>query len=231
MTTTRPFNLLQTFHTAISSHGNDFRDDSAALALEAAEDDDLLNEVEDKDVVDLRTPGQARFMDDLIGRLTRLDPATGEAARTYTLGMTEHGKWTPGREGNASKWIDRMISKEAELKADRPVAPAPQGAPEIPAGRYAIVDGEVKCYSVAYGKEGTRWEGFTFLARISSDDEFPIRNRGEKERILAAIGQDVEAARILAAHTLRRCSRCGRQLSDTKNPYFAAGLGPDCGAK
>lgn len=93
------------------------------------------------------------------------------------------------------------------------------------------MDGEVKCYSVAYGKEGTKWAGFTFLARISSDDEFPIRNRGEKDRILAAIAADVDGARVLAAHTLRRCSRCGRQLSDTKNPYFSAGLGPDCGAK
>lgn len=230
-TTTRPFNLLQTFHTAVSSHGNDFRDDEAALALEANEDADLLDLVEDKDVVDLRTPGQRQFMDDLINRLARLDQATGEAARAYTVGMTEHGKWTPGREGNASKWIDRMIGKEAALKADRPAAPAPQGEVEIPANNYGINhDGEVKCYTVDYGKVGTKWEGFLFLNRISSADRFPIRNAGEKARILAAIREDVEAAQILAGLTLRQCRRCHRPLSDTKNPYFSVALGPDCGA-
>lgn len=226
-TTTRPFNLLQTFHTAVNSHGDDHR----ALALEAAEDDDLLNLVEDKDVVDLRTEGQARFMEDLIGRLTRLDPATGETARAYTLGMTEHGKWTPGRDGNASAWIDRMIQKERALKA---TAPAPQpttGGVEIPANYYGIErDGEVKCYQVDYGKDGTRWEGFLFLSRVSSDDRFPIRNAAEKASILAAIREDVEAAQILAGLTMRRCRRCGRGLSDTKNPYFDVALGPDCGA-
>jgi hypothetical protein len=240
-TATRKFDLLRTFHTAVSSEGRDYRaemvqaerdlaDDARALRLEADQDVDLLDLVEDKDVVDLRTEGQARFMDDLIGRLTQLDPATGETARTYTLGMTEHGKWTPGRDGNASAWIDRMIQKERALKAAAPAAPKVT-TPEIPAGRYAIVDGEVKCYSLEYGKEGTKWAGFTFLNRISSDDRFPIRNGAEKARILAAIAADVEAASILAGHTLRQCRRCARTLSDTKNPYFSVALGPECGTK
>jgi hypothetical protein len=227
-TATRPFNLLQTFHTAINSHGDDHR----ALALEANEDVDLLDLVEDKDVVDLRTEGQARFMDDLIGRLTQLDPATGETARTYTLGMTEHGKWTPGRDGNASAWIDRMIQKERALKAAAPAAPkVTTGEVEIPANYYGITrDGEVKCYQVDYGKDGTKWAGFLFLSRVSSDDRFAIKNPAEKASILAAIREDVEAAQILAGLTMRRCRRCGRGLSDTKNPYFSVALGPDCGA-
>jgi hypothetical protein len=91
--------------------------------------------------------------------------------------------------------------------------------------------GEVKCYSISYGREGTRWEGFLFLARISSDDEFPIKNRTEKARILAAIAADVEGAAILAGLTLRQCRRCGRTLSDTKNPYFSVALGPECGQR
>jgi hypothetical protein len=227
-------NFLMTFHTAGGTNlgGGAVADDTEALALEANQDVDLLDLVEDKDVVDLRTPGQVKFMDDLIGRLTALDASSGEQARTYTDGMTEHGRWTTGRTGNASAWIDRMITKERELKATAPAAPkVTTGEVEIPAGRYAVETDEVRCYTVDYGKAGTKWEGFLFLNRISSDDRFPIRNAGEKARILAAIRADVTASAILAGLTLRQCRRCGRELSDTKNPYFSVALGPDCGAK
>lgn len=235
--------FLQTFHSGISSTGRNYREEmnvvteTEALAMEANQDADLLDLVEDKDVVDLRTPGQVHFMEGLIGRLTTLDPATGEAARAYTKGMTEHGKWTPGRDGNASEWINRMLGKEAELKANRPAAaPRPTETPEVPAGRYAVETDEIRCYTVEYGKAGTKWDGFLFLNRISSDDRFPIRNAGEKARILAAIRADVEASELLAALTLRICrgtmkngQPCRRTLSDTKNPYFHLGLGPECG--
>jgi hypothetical protein len=233
------FNLLKTFHTGVGTNGRDYRAEMAMdenapeYALAAAEANgeeemDLLDTI--PDVVDSRTPGQVRFMDDLVARIAALDPATGRTAREYTDGMTERGLWTPGREGNASAWIDRMIGKEKALRA---AAPAPTTAPEveIPAGRYAVETDEVRCYTVDYGKAGTRWEGFLFLNRISSDDRFPVKNPAAKAQILAAIRADVDAAAVLAALTLRQCRRCGRTLSDTKNPYFSAGLGPDCGTK
>jgi hypothetical protein len=230
--------FLQVFHTATSSTtGRNYReemnvDDAEALALEAAQDDDLLNLVPTDAVTDERTPGQRKFMDDLVARITALDPATGETARAYTEGMTERGLWTGGRGGNASTWIDRMIGKEKALLAARPAAPvAPAGEVEIPAGRYAVETDEIRCYTVDYGKAGTRWEGFLFLNRISSDDRFPVKNPAAKAEILAAIRADVEASAILAGLTLRKCRRCGRELSDTKNPYFSVALGPDCGAK
>lgn len=238
-TAVRPFNLLQTFHTATNSHGNSFRDDAAALALEAAQDDDLLDLVEDKDVVDLRSPRQAELMTGLVIQISELDAETGIKAADYTRGMTEHGKWTAGRDGNASAWISRMIEKVSELKAAaRKTAPVTTTgtAVSIPAGRYAVETDEIRCYTVEYGKPGTRWDGFTFLNRISSDDRFPIKNPAEKARILDAIRADVDASALLAALTLRICrgtmkngQPCGRTLSDTKNPYFSEGYGPTCG--
>lgn len=193
---------------------------------------DLLDLVPDQEP-DLRSEGQARFMEDLITNLAELDAELGRQAREYTDRMTREGRWTPGREGNASRWITDLLAKLDQLRAaTRPTSSGP-AAPsvEIPAGRYAIETDEIRCYSINYGREGTRWEGFLFLARISSDDEFPIKNRTEKARILAAIAADVEAASILAGLTLRQCRRCGRTLSDTKNPYFEVALGPECGAK
>jgi lipoprotein-anchoring transpeptidase ErfK/SrfK len=237
--------FLQVFHTGIGSTGRNYReemaqaDDAEALALEAAQDDDLLNLVPEVETIDNRTPGQVKFMDDLIARLAKLDSETGAQAREFTDRITAKGGWTSGRGGNASQWIDRMLSRERELSARTKAPAAPKtveipAAPktvEIPAGTYAVTTDEVRCYTIDYGKEGTRWAGFLFLNRISSDDRFPIKNPVAKAEILAAISADVEAAEILAHLTLRKCRRCGRQLSDTKNPYFSVALGPECGAK
>lgn len=193
--------------------------------------DDLLNLVPDNKIVDYRTPAQVKFMEDLISRITQLDAEAGRIAREYTDGMTERGLWTPGRGGKSSIWIDKMIAKERDLRNAVKTTPAPAPQVEIPAGRYAVETDQIRCYTVDYGKTGTRWEGFVFLNRISSDDRFPIRNPATKAEILAAIAADVTASAILAGLTLRQCRRCGRELSDTKNPYFPVALGPDCGAK
>lgn len=229
--------FLQTFHTAMSSTGRNYREELnvdenlAELELartQAAQEDDLLALVPETDAIDNRTAGQVKFMGDLIERLAKLDREIGRQAREYTDGMTERGRWTAGRGGNASTWIDKMLAKERELSGNAPAAPV---TVQIPAGTYAITTDEVRCYTIDYGKEGTRWAGFLFLNRVSSDDRFPVKNPAAKAEILAAIGADVEAAEILAALTLRRCRRCNRQLSDTKNPYFGVGLGPECGTK
>lgn len=198
----------------------------------AQEGSDLLDMVPDSEP-DLRTEGQARYMEDLITNLTELDRELGRQAREYTERMTTEGRWTPGREGNASAWITRLIAKLDQLRAAaRPTSGGP-AAPsvEIPAGRYAVETDEIRCYEIRYGREGTRWEGFLFLDRISSDDRFPIKNRAEKARILEVIAADVEGSAILAGLTLRQCRRCGRTLSDTKNPYFSVALGPECGQR
>lgn len=213
-----------------------YRDDNAA-EIELAEretTEDLLDLVPDVPA-DLRTEGQINYMEDLITNLTAMNSDLGQQARRYTDGMTERGLWTPGREGNASAWITRLLAKLDELRVvERPNHDNAVGQTknvEIPAGRYAITDeGEVKCYTIEYGREGTKWAGFLFLNRISSDDRYRV-NRAAKARILAEISKDVTASAILAGLTLRQCRRCGRTLSDTKNPYFEVALGPECGTK
>lgn len=141
----------------------------------------------------------------------------------------------------ASKEIDSLKNLPT-LQAVKPVsAPdaAPTGTVAIPDGIYAIQhDGEPKCYEISNGKAGTRWEGFIFLDRVSSDDRYSIRNRDEKARILDAIRADVEGAGRLAAQILKKCRGvsakgrpCRRTLSDTGNPYYSYGYGPDCGPR
>lgn len=227
--------FLQTFHTGIGSTGRnyraemvqaetDLRDDSKALALEAGQDD-LLDLVPENVPAFTQSPAQVKFISDLVLAVNALDKTLGEQAASYTGRMDREGMWT--RE-NTSRWIDNLKAKLAELRAVK--TPAAPVAVAIPAGTYAVETDEVRCYTVDYGKEGTRWAGFLFLNRVSSDDRFPVKNPAAKAEILAAIGADVEASAILAALTLRRCRRCGKELSDTKNPYFGQGLGPKCGA-
>lgn len=239
--------FLQTFHSGISSTGRNYRAEMSPVEEPetittysfgtVAETDDLLALVPDAPA-DLRTERQAELMESLVAQITELDGEAGAQARTYTDGMTEHGLWTTGRDGKASAWISRMIAKVEMLQtAARQTAPAtPAAEVEISAGRYAVKTDEVRCYSIEFGKAGTRWAGFLFLNRISSDDRFAIKNPAEKARILEAIAADIDAAALLAAMTLRICRGtmkngmpCGRTLSDTKNPYFSQGYGPECG--
>lgn len=221
--------FLQTFHTGTSSNGRNYRaemiqDDADALALEAGQDD-LLNLVPETTPVFTPSPAQVKFISDLVLAVNALDKTLGEQAASYTGRMDREGMWT--RE-NTSRWINNLKAKLAELRAAK--TPAVPVTVAIPAGIYAVETDEIRCYEVDYGKEGTRWAGFLFLNRVSSDYRFPVKNPAAKAEILAAIGADVEAAEILAALTLRRCRKCNKELSDTKNPYFTQGLGPKCGA-
>lgn len=218
--------FLQTFHSAAYGHATEATPELADMSDAA----DLLAQIPVEAPAYRPSEAQRALIVKLMHEIGQLDHAAGEAAAAFTTSIDLNNAWTRdrGHKYNPSTWIGRLIAKANELKVAKSVAPAT--APEIPAGRYGIVDGEVKCYSLDYGKPGSKWAGFTFLNRISSDDRFPIRNGAEKARILAAIAADIDGAAVLAATTLRRCRKCGRQLSDTKNPYFAEGLGPDCGA-
>lgn len=229
---TRPHTarFLQVFHSGIGTNGVNYRDDAAALAAEAGQDD-LLNLVP-VDAKFTPSPAQISYITDMVLSINKLDATLGGQAASYTGRMDREGAWTPE---NTSRWIDNLKAKLAELRTAAP-APSTGTAVTIPAGRYAVTTDEIRCYAIDYGKEGTRWAGYTFLNRISSDDRFPIKNPAEKARILDAIRADVEASALLAALTLRICrgtmkngQPCGRTLSDTKNPYFAQGYGPECG--
>lgn len=101
---------------------------------------------------------------------------------------------------------------------------------DVAAGRYALVadDGVVKFYTVDRPTEG-KWAGRTFVNAMGSDTRYPIRNRDERDRILATIAEAPETAMRLYASELGRCGYCGRELTDETSR--AAGIGPDCAAR
>lgn len=175
---------------------------------------------------DARSPRQAELMMSLIEQLADLDHATALQADTYTGRMTAAGKWTPGREGNASDWIGRMIAKVRELKGSTPAkAPVVEDFGDVPAGYYALdTDDGIKFYRVTRSDDGR-----TFV-RVQASDEFHlICNRVSKTEIINAILADTRGAMELYGQHIGRCGRCHRTLTDELSR--SRGIGPDCWGK
>jgi hypothetical protein len=222
--------FLQTFHTAIGSTGRNYREEMnvdenlAELELartQAAQEADLLALVPETDTTDDRTAGQVKFMEDLIGRLAKLDRETGAQAREYTDRMTAKGGWTSGRGGNASAWIDRMLGKERELTAKVKAAPV-----AVTDGRYAVEeDGVLRFFKV---KNGSR-PGFVFLDIQASDEWHSVRNVARIRAVLTLIAADPKEAMVRYGRELGVCGHCGRTLTDAASR--AAGIGPICASK
>ena len=127
------------------------------------------------------------------------------------------------KKGEASKIIEAL--KEMPRKA------VSRDWPDIPAGRYAIVDpldDVLKFYRVDKPTEG-QWKGFTFLNVYASDETYPIKNKEHKKAIMSEIAKDPQAAMTRYGHEIGRCGICGRTLTDETSR--ARGIGPICAAK
>lgn len=208
-------NFLMTFHTAGGTN-------LGGAVAEIARDEDLLDAVPVEAPAYRPTDRQRQFMADLLDDIKTMDAESARQGSLYTLGMSEHGRWT--RE-NVSDWIERLIAKRDALRAAaaKPIAPV---APQVADGRYAVEeDGVLKFFKVKNGRK----PGFVFLDIQASDDWFPIRVVTRRAAILATIAQDPQAAMIRYGHELGVCGRCGRTLTDDASR--AAGIGPICAGK
>jgi hypothetical protein len=190
---------------------------------------------------DGRSPRQVETMTGLLDQLEELDHELSLQARIYTANMTEHGRWTPGREGTASVWIGNMIRKVRELKA-RPVAPVEvklnfDHFADITDGNYAIVrEGKTHFYRVTRKVGKGQYAGRTFIKLQERASESLFRVEGPwpvRKAILNAIREaGVTASHLLYSSALSRCWHCNITLTDDHdNPYHAHGLGPVCGPK
>ncbi len=124
----------------------------------------------------------------------------------------------------ASAWIDRLL--ELPLKSEPAALAAPQ-LPDVPAGRYAILDDDdvVKFYRVDRPTEG-RWSGYTFLSAQASDELYPIKAIAKKVEVLTAIAQDPAEASRRYGQEIGSCGVCGRTLTDETSRAY--GIGPVC---
>lgn len=166
--------------------------------------DDLLNLVPvDSPNEGQPTPEQSDLIARLIGQVRELDEATAQQAEAYTVRMI--GKWTPGRDGNASRWIDRLISKVRELRAARAVGL------ELEDGMY-VLDGEI--YKVQHAVHGSGRQYAKLL--------IPNETKGQKATFEYAPGV---VTKLRPEHRMTKdqakeygalygtCVRCGRVLT------------------
>lgn len=164
------------------------------------------------------SPRQRELMVKLTKELRELDVILGDQALDYMLKMVGH--WTPGRDGNASRWIDRLIAKIKELKATRP-------ATELEDGMY-LLDGEI--YKVQYAVHGS---GKPYAKRL-----VPPATEGERARFDYAPGmvRKLRPEHRMSLEQAREygelygvCVRCGAVL--TKEKSIERAMGDTCAGK
>lgn len=205
--------FLMAFHAGTNGLASDIEE----VAVE-----DLLDTIPEGPA-DLRTEAQADLMNRLVAQIQELDQTTGDKAQGYVIRMTVHGAWTPGRSGNASAWITRMIAKVSELKAARKTAPAA----ELEDGIYEL-DGNI--YKVVHAVHGSGRQYAKVLIPALDDSESWTWEmaRGIVAKLTPEMKMDLERAKELG-RIYGVCVRCGAVLTDEES--ISAGIGPICSGK
>jgi hypothetical protein len=132
-------------------------------------------------------------------------------------------------------WLETLPVATRSQVQDRPARQEGEakrlGFSNVPEGRYAVrnAEGVVKFYKVDRPTEG-RWAGYVFVKVQASDDLYPVKGKGPREAVLAAIAEaGVEASMTLYGRELGKCGHCGRTLTDEDSR--ARGIGPVCYGK
>lgn len=181
--------------------------------------DDLLDLVDPAVVPDHRSDAQKNYMEQLIVTITELNTEDGRKARTYTDGMTQNGKWTAGRGGNASAWITRLIAKKQALRAAAPAAPV-----ELEDGIYEL-NGEIIRVVHAIHGSGRQYGKRLVAPAEPGENGSWVRVPGVIAQLRPEMKLDLAAAERFGA-IYGCCVRCGRAL--TKESSIAQAMGDKC---
>jgi hypothetical protein len=103
-------------------------------------------------------------------------------------------------------------------------------APVVPDSYYALrTENGIVFYRVRTGKKDDKWKGFQFVDRLVGHPgdwaKYPVM-KGERHKVLNAIGADPLAAAKLYGEEHKVCAVCSSPLSDPES--LAAGIGPIC---
>jgi Family of unknown function (DUF6011) len=175
------------------------------------------------------TPPQRKFLLDLIQQKQVKPDQEGKLDLIMKcLRISEDPEEYGMSKAKASELITWFLNQP-----DKPKQPFPNdggGWPDIPAGRYAVLnpEGVLQFYSVDKPTRG-RWAGFTFLSVWASDERHPIKDQVYKKKVLSAIGKDPKAAAERFGQEIGACAICGRTLTDATSRKI--GIGPVCRGK
>lgn len=170
-------------------------------------------------MINTMSPKQRALIEKLTDELRGLDADLAKAADEYTARMDAHNLWTPGREGNISRWIDRLISKVSELRKAQP-------AVEIEDGMY-VLDGTI--YKVQHAVHGSGKQYAKRLVPGAPGERATFEYApGVVNRLRPEHRMTMDQAREFGA-LYGTCCQCGRVL--TNEDSIEAGIGPICASK
>src|SRR5690606_17324997 len=180
--------------------------------------EDLLNLVPDTEEPKVApSPKQRALIEKLTDELRSLDADLAKAASEYTARMDAHNLWTPGREGNISRWIDRLISKVRELKA---------AMPELEDGMY-VLDGVI--FKVQHAVHGSGRQCAKRLVPGAPGERATFEYApGMVRKLRPEHRMTMDQAKEFGA-LYGTCCQCGRVL--TNEDSIEAGIGPICASK
>ena len=192
-------------------------------------DADLLDEIPVEAPGGHPSPAQAKLMAELTNELLDLDRDAWTQAVDYMQRMS--GRWTPGREGNASRWIDRLIAKLATLRAERKggMYAGVTEATELADGTYVTATGDI--FKVRHAVHGSGRQYASLLvppAEEGADATWEYKGQAPLRQLTAENLLTPELAKQYGA-LYGVCVRCGRVL--TREDSIERMMGSTCYGK
>lgn len=125
------------------------------------------------------------------------------------------------------KAASKLIQELLECSKREPLVPVDNDAPEVPAGRYAVEDGQTLRFIHVDRPEEGRWAGYLFVKEQAGDEKFPVRNKVRRDALLSLIDeQGVLECLSRYGREIGQCGVCGRTLTDETSRSY--GIGPVC---
>lgn len=135
---------------------------------------------------------------------------------------------SPGREGQASRVIGRLLKLPDKPRTHHAHTGQPEGDTFVPAGRYAVEneDDELRFYLVWRPKDN---ENFVCLYVLHGPDQTRIKGKAIWTILRKIVEAGIEEAAIRFGREIGSCSQCGRRLTNRISREL--GIGPVCGGR
>jgi len=156
-----------------------------------------------------------------------VEPVVVEQPHPLALGDQEEVTPVQGLEQEARD--DEDYTFGGQHRADIAAEEVAELESQVDAGYYFIVDptnNEERFFHVTKGKEGSRWEGYTFLDVRGGDFLYKIKDPAHREAVYREILKDPVTAMNEYGIRLGVCGCCGRTL--TARDSRLRGIGPIC---
>jgi len=170
-----------------------------------------------------------------------LDEASGRGfdfATSLRGSIRKYGHLSEKQFAAAEKCRAKDDARNSERKAERKANESDIDLTDVPAGYYAVPEGESRLkVRIKHPKGDSKYAGWIFVddggaygSRQNYGSQRPGETYGGKiQEQLRAIIADPEAAGLAYGKLTGSCGVCGRPLEDEKS--VAAGIGPVCAAK